>query len=64
MPGNFALFSGSIATLRVPKYSIKDDSRNYDKTLSGDYIIVATRHIIQYDKHETIIELATDKIEK
>jgi hypothetical protein len=27
--------------------------------LSGIYLITATRHIIGYQKHETILELAT-----
>jgi hypothetical protein len=64
MPGNFGLFSGSTINLKVPRYGIKEDGRNNDKTLSGDYIIIGTRHIIRYDKHETLIEVATDKIEK
>jgi hypothetical protein len=32
---------------------------NEDKSLSGKYVIVASRHIIGYDKHETIIEVAS-----
>lgn len=64
MPGNFGLFSGMTVNLKLPTYSIKETGKNYDKTLSGNYIVTATRHIIRYDKHETIIEVATDKIEK
>jgi hypothetical protein len=32
---------------------------NIDESLSGKYLIIATRHMIGYDKHETIIEVAT-----
>jgi hypothetical protein len=31
-----------------------------DKTLEGKYLIVAARHIIRYDKHETLLEVASD----
>ena len=30
------------------------------KTLQGKYLIVAARHIIKYDKHETLLEVAND----
>lgn len=63
MPGNFGLFCGTTVNLKLPNYSIKSDDKDYDKTLSGNYIITATRHIIRYDRHETLIEIATDKIE-
>lgn len=60
MPGNFQLSSGFNVNVIVPTLSVKskgDD--NEDVTLSGKYLIVATRHIIGFDKHETIIEVAT-----
>jgi hypothetical protein len=64
MPGNFGLYSGSVVDLHVPKFALTDGDRTYDesldKTLSGKYIIIGTRHIIQNNKHETIIEIATD----
>lgn len=64
MPGNFGLFSGRMIDLKVPKFSYKDNTnQNLDKTLSGKYIIIGTRHVIRYDKHETYIEVCTDKIE-
>lgn len=63
MPGNFGLYCGSMVELSVPKYSIKQEDENYDKTLSGKYMIIGTRHKIHYDKHETILQLATDKIQ-
>jgi hypothetical protein len=64
MPGNFGLFSGRMINLNVPKFSYNDGSKEtLDKTLSGKYIITGTRHVIRYDKHETFIEVCTDKIE-
>jgi hypothetical protein len=64
MPGNFGLYSGMINEVFVPKYSIKqEDNKTYDDTLSGNYIVIAARHILRYDKHETIIQVANDKLE-
>jgi hypothetical protein len=60
MPGNFQLSSGFNVNVIAPSLSVKqpgDD--NEDVTLNGKYLIVATRHIIGYDKHETLIEVAT-----
>lgn len=60
MPGNFQLTSGFNVNVVAPTLGKKfkgDD--NEDKSLSGKYIIVASRQIIGYDKHETIIEIAT-----
>ena len=60
MPGNFQLTSGYNLNIRVPNYAIKDrGDDNEDRSLSGIYLITATRHIIGYQKHETIVELAT-----
>ena len=62
MPGNFGLYAGSCVELNIPhRYNI--DTKNMedgDKSLSGKYIIVGVRHLIRYDKHETILEVATD----
>jgi len=64
MPGNFGLFSGTTVNLKVPKYAIKESgTEEYDKSLSGKYIITGTRHMIKYDKHETFLEVATNKME-
>jgi len=63
MPGNFALFSGSTVEVTVPKYAIDDGRGTRDASLSGKYIITGTRHVIRADKHETLIEVATDNIE-
>lgn len=61
MPGNFQLTSGFNLNMRVPDFSIKEsgDDANEDRGLSGKYLIVASRHIIGFEKHETIIEVAT-----
>lgn len=60
MPGNFQLSSGFNVQLDVSEFArnIKGDD-NTDRTLSGKYIIVGTRHIIGFEKHETVIEVAT-----
>lgn len=60
MAGNFQLTSGFNLTLNFPSFSIREKGDdNKDRSLSGKYLIVATRHIIGYQKHETIVELAT-----
>ena len=60
MPGNFQLTSGFNVNVNAPSFSAKEkgDSNN-DPSLSGKYVIVATRQIIGYEKHETIIEVAS-----
>lgn len=63
MPGNFGLFSGIKVTLIVPRYSISDKNQAYDRNLSGEYLVTGVRHVIHFDKHETFIEVSTDKIE-
>lgn len=60
MPGNFQLTSGFNVNVIVPNLAKKEKgASNEDLTVSGKYLIVGTRHIIGYDKHETIIEVAT-----
>lgn len=60
MPGNFQLSSGFNINLVVPQFAKKEKGDdNTDPSLSGKYIIVASRQIIGYEKHETIIEVAT-----
>lgn len=64
MPGNFGFFSGVAVNVFIPKFAIKDEGAagndSIDKSLSGKYLIVGARHIIKYNKHETILEVATD----
>jgi hypothetical protein len=60
MPGNFNLTSGFNVNVNAPNFGKKEKGGdNSDETLSGKYLIIATRHIIGYEKHETIIEVAT-----
>jgi hypothetical protein len=59
LPGNFLLSSGIVVDVNKQKNSTEqDDSR--DQSIYGKYLVVATRHIIQQSKHETVIEVATD----
>lgn len=61
VPGNFGISSGFNVFLNVPKYGFKTkDEDNLDSTLNGNYLIISTRHIIGYKKHETIFEAVTD----
>lgn len=61
LPGNFGISSGFNVKLNIPKYGVKSrDEDNLDKSIHGNYLIVGTRHIIGYEKHETIIEAVTD----
>jgi hypothetical protein len=64
LPGNFGLYSGAMLNVLVPKFAVKDPEPTYeniiDMSLSGRYLVTATRHILKYNKHETVIELATD----
>ena len=60
MPGNFQLTSGFNVNVMAPSHGIKEHGAdNDDPSVSGKYLIVATRHIIGFDKHETIIEVAS-----
>lgn len=63
LSGNFGLTSGHNINMLVPVRGEKSDNDpdgNLDMSLSGRYLIIATRHVIRYDRHETILELATD----
>jgi hypothetical protein len=60
MPGNFQLSSGFNVYINAPSFSKHNKGINSkDETLSGKYIILASRHVIGFDKHETAIEVAT-----
>lgn len=61
-PGNFKLTSGKNISIIIPKIGEKvsgDTEENKDKTLSGQYLVLATRHILSYRRFETIVEIAT-----
>lgn len=62
MPGNFILTSGETVNMMIPKLTEKtiNDGDNLDETLSGKYLIAATRHIISFNRHETVMEIITD----
>lgn len=68
LAGNFSLFSGQMINMNVPNFSSKKENQSLDdaldKDLTGKYLIVGTRHIIRYDRHETMIEIATDSTNK
>lgn len=68
LPGNFNISSGLNVILNIPKRSerVNSDSGEdqLDKSLYGKYLIVATRHIIKYDKHEVVFEAVTDSSNK
>ena len=60
MAGNFQLTSGFNVNVIAPSKGIKEEGDdNDDPSISGKYLIVASRHIIGFDKHETIIEVAS-----
>ena len=60
MPGNFQLSSGFVVNLDVKNFAQKNTNEDFeDASLSGRYLITAARHIIGYEKHETVLELAT-----
>ena len=61
MSGNFRLWSGENVQVNVPSFTGESNPElGGDKSLTGKYTIIGTRHIIRFDKHETIIEVATD----
>ena len=65
IPGNFGITSGAIINLKMPIKSGKTEvGEGLDQTLTGKYIVTATRHVIKGDMHETVIEVATDSTNK
>jgi hypothetical protein len=60
MPGNFQLTSGFNVNVIAPDFGQKEKGgENSDPSLGGKYLIIATRHVIGYEKHETVIEVAS-----
>jgi hypothetical protein len=59
VPGNFNVSSGYNVFLNAINRASKDGD-NEDKTLSGKYTIIGTRHIITNSKHETVFDIATN----
>lgn len=65
LPGNFVVSSGFTLNLEVPKRAFKAENDDaFDMSLYGKYLIVATRHIIKYNMHETIVDVVTDSTQK
>ena len=63
LPGNFFISSGFILNVDAHSFSVSaDPTQTTDKTISGKYLILATRHVITPQKHETHCELVTDSI--
>lgn len=61
MPGNFNLSSGFNVLLRFQeKQDQSSDANNADYSLFGKYTIIGAKHIITYNKHETVFDAATD----
>ena len=60
MPGNFQLTSGFNVDFETSGFSFRDKNNDEDTSLNGKYLIIATRHLITSNKHETIIEVVTD----
>ena len=61
MPGNFQLSSGFNVNVDAPQIgAFNKDSSSEDKSINGKYLIVASRQIISFERHETIIEVASD----
>jgi hypothetical protein len=60
MPGNFGLSSGYNVLLNFPTTGFKEDkTTDLDESQKGKYTIIATRHIIKYNIHETVIDVAS-----
>ena len=60
MPGNFDLTSGKIVNLHKPSSGLKTITNDSDPQITNKYIIIAARHIIRKNMHETILEISTD----
>lgn len=60
LPGNFLLTSGVNLLMKKQKASSYQSDDTKDTSLYGKYLIVGTRHVIQNNKHETIVEIVTD----
>ncbi len=60
VPGNFAISSGLNVDIHAQERNSVENVDNRDLTRRGKYTIISTRHIISYNKHETIFEAVTD----
>ena len=60
LPGNFVLSSGFNLQLNFPPRNASAQVDGTDDSLNGKYIIIAARHMFKQNKHETVLEVATD----
>jgi hypothetical protein len=60
LPGNFVLSSGFNLQLNFPPRNANAQVDGMDEALNGKYIIIAARHMFKQNKHETVLEVATD----
>ena len=61
MPGNFQLTSGFNVEVSTSGFNLKSrGDQNQEVSLNGKYLIIAARHTITNNKHESMIEIVTD----
>lgn len=61
LPGNFQLTSGFNVEILTSGFNLKSrGDQNQEISLNGKYLIIAARHTITNNKHESMIEIATD----
>jgi hypothetical protein len=60
VPGNFIFSSGFNVDLKGFNLSMVSKGDSKDVSTNGKYIIIAARHMIKPQKHETILELASE----
>jgi hypothetical protein len=65
MSGNFLYTSGKLMNVFVPKFSVatsNDSDSGLDRFLSGNYLIMATKHTLRAEsrEHTTTMDLVTD----
>lgn len=59
VPGNFIFTTGQNVLLNYQEKQ-QQTSDNKDESLFGNYLIVGARHIITYNKHETVFDAVSD----
>lgn len=62
LPGNFSVTCGVNLNIKKPKNSSYEEDNNIDKSIYGKYLVVATRHMIRANQHETVVELVSDSL--
>jgi hypothetical protein len=62
VPGNFGVTSGFNINIKTQDRNVVENQDNIDPTTYGKYTIISARHIIGYDRHETVFEAVTDSL--